>query len=376
MNECVGEQFSKHHPSNRLNTICPYFTMFPLSFPLKILNGAKPTDVVYDPFCGRGTTNYAARIRGLKNFGVDSNPVAYAIAQSKMLFAKPSSILSLCKDIINNTYPRAIPQGEFWEKAYHHETLVDLCRVREYLLSKKRLSKTEIALRGLILGRLHGPVLKTKASYLSNQMPRTFATKPAYSVGYWEKKSLSPQYVNLIRLVEESSKYFFNDYIPKKVEGKIFLGDSRIIGKIDQEKFDWIITSPPYFGMSTYEQDQWLRNWFLGGEPSVNYSKTVQIRHWSERSFVNDLSLVWANIAKKSNPNAKLVIRFGAIPSKSERNPLDIIKDSLINADSGWRFDRYEKAGKPQDFNRQANQFRNRTGNYIEEIDVFAVLNP
>ena len=44
-----------------LNGICPYFTMFPLDFPLGILGRrAKPDDRVLDPFCGRGTTNFAA----------------------------------------------------------------------------------------------------------------------------------------------------------------------------------------------------------------------------------------------------------------------------------------------------------------------------
>ena len=64
-----------------LNAICPYFTMFPLGFPLRILRErAARADWVLDPFCGRGTTNYAARVLGLPSLGVDSSPVAVAIA--------------------------------------------------------------------------------------------------------------------------------------------------------------------------------------------------------------------------------------------------------------------------------------------------------
>ena len=37
-----------------LNGVCPYFTMFPLAFPLKILKSrARESDLVLDPFCGR-----------------------------------------------------------------------------------------------------------------------------------------------------------------------------------------------------------------------------------------------------------------------------------------------------------------------------------
>jgi hypothetical protein len=56
-----------------LNAVCPYFTMYPLSFPLKILQRhAQPESWVLDPFCGRGTTNYAARLLGLPTIGIDS----------------------------------------------------------------------------------------------------------------------------------------------------------------------------------------------------------------------------------------------------------------------------------------------------------------
>lgn len=68
----------------RLNAICPYFTMFPLEFPLGVLRDATPGQLVVDPFCGRGTTNYAARTLGLPSIGVDSSPVAVALSQAKL----------------------------------------------------------------------------------------------------------------------------------------------------------------------------------------------------------------------------------------------------------------------------------------------------
>ena len=44
------------------NAICPYYTMFPLEFPMHLLRKHKASSpTVYDPFCGRGTTIYAAR---------------------------------------------------------------------------------------------------------------------------------------------------------------------------------------------------------------------------------------------------------------------------------------------------------------------------
>lgn len=127
--------------------------------------------------------------------------------------------------------------------------------------------------------------------------------------------------------------------------------------------------------MSSYEQDQWLRNWFMGGSDSVNYSNKAQLKHWSESVFIKDLGKVWENAANRSKSNARLIIRFGALPSKSDKTPSELIKESLVFSDVGWKIKTIRNAGKPPESIRQANQFKNSTGKYIEEIDVFAVLN-
>lgn len=374
--EIIKTLENKIHPKMRLNAICPYFTMFPLTFPYRALKSANEGDLVYDPFCGRGTTNYAARLLGLESFGVDSNPVAHAIAQAKLIDVKPKAIINLCNDILSNNEITTLPNSAFWNLAYHENTLVEICILRDYFLKRiHRLTKAEIALKAIVLGILHGPVMKSQPSYLSNQMPRTFATKPDYSVRYWMERDMEPKFVSTAQLVKRKAEYIFNEQVPKKSSGKIFLGDSREMKSIQGKKFDWIVTSPPYYGMSTYEQDQWLRNWFLGGIEKVDYSSKDQLKHRSEDAFTKDLAKVWKNTARKCKPQAKMVIRFGALPSKSEKTPSQLIKDSIGFADCGWRIRTIHKAGQPVDSKRQANQFKNSAGKYIEEIDVYATLN-
>ena len=103
----------------RLNTICPYYTMFPLTFPFHRLKRAQPSEWVLDPFCGRGTTNFAARLRGLSSVGVDSNPVAAAIAAAKHVDVTPFQIIQLCSYILSNTTtPHEVPHDSFWETCF------------------------------------------------------------------------------------------------------------------------------------------------------------------------------------------------------------------------------------------------------------------
>src|SRR5947207_3324480 len=85
-----------------LNAICPYYTMFPLDFPRRILKTAREGDWVLDPFCGRGSTNFAARLCGLGSIGIDSNPVAVAIARAKLVSVSPAALVITCRNILEN----------------------------------------------------------------------------------------------------------------------------------------------------------------------------------------------------------------------------------------------------------------------------------
>ena len=157
-----------------LNGICPYFTMFPLKFPHALLGRhGKKGEAVLDPFAGRGTTLYASRLLGMTAYGVDANPVAAAISAAKLANTTPGRVVAAARLILEQRPEAAdVPGGEFWELAFHEEVLGQLCRLREGLLENCR-SDTRKALRAVLLGGLHGPRMKGKPSYFSNQCPRT-----------------------------------------------------------------------------------------------------------------------------------------------------------------------------------------------------------
>ena len=95
----------------QLNGVCPYYTMFPIDFPFDRLRSAAVGEWVMDPFCGRGSTNYAARLLGLPSVGIDSNPVAAAIADAKMVATTPERIVELCKSLLETTRANASAGG-------------------------------------------------------------------------------------------------------------------------------------------------------------------------------------------------------------------------------------------------------------------------
>lgn len=354
-----------------LNGICPYFTMFPLSFPLRILKGrAVEGQSVLDPFCGRGTTNFAARLVGLRSIGIDSSPVAAAIAAAKLVGPSADRILAEARTILGGTQAREIPAGEFWERAFHKSVLAALSQFREAFLSNCE-SEERVALRAILLGALHGPQRRSVDSYLSNQCPRTYAPKPGYALRYWRSRGLEPRAVEVDSLIKRKAERYYSG--SWKESGAIRLGDSRIASSVraesDDARFEWVITSPPYYGMRTYVPDQWLRNWFLGGPESVQYAIGNQLTHSSPDEFASDLKRVWLNVAAACTDSATLVIRFGGIPDRNV-DPLDLIKASLQH--SGWTISTARAAGTASEGKRQADAFLRSKSKPMAEYDVWA----
>jgi hypothetical protein len=355
-----------------LNGICPYYTMYPLDFPLTALKRAEKDDWVYDPFCGRGTTNFAARLRGLNTVGVDSNPVAAAIAAAKLVAPVPDGIVVECEKLLAcNSHYADVPKGEFWQLCYEEQTLLALCQLRTRLL-EDCISDERIALRAILLGALHGPQSKTKDSYFSNQMPRTYAAKPDYAVKFWKERGFRPRRVDILAVVQERASRYYGYHIPQ-VCGKVIQGDSRDITIPSVRPIKWIVTSPPYYGMRTYVPDQWLRNWFLGGPPEVVYISDDQLMHSSPALFAHELSIVWKRLASMCDDRARLIIRFGGIHNR-KAHPREIMRDSLRLADSHWRLRTVRSAGCSTAGNRQANQFVRSPKHPIEEFDFYARL--
>jgi len=355
-----------------LNAVCPYYTMFPLEFPLGVLTRrSRPKQWVLDPFCGRGTTTFAARLLGLPSVGVDSNPLAAALAAAKLPSVSARRVIATAQYILNQ-HPEAtdVPTRGFWRCAYNPTTLRQLCRLREGLIESCN-TDARIVLRAILLGALHGPLGKQSVSYFSNQCPRTFAPKPRYALNFWKTRGLRPPRVDVLELVSSRAKRYLMEQSPS-VPGIVRVGDSRVRDTyVDLPPISHVVTSPPYYGMRTYRQDQWLRNWFLGGTATVDYlSRSSDLAHSSPEAFVRQLSDVWENVRKVCKRGAGLVVRFGGIQDR-QCDPVEMLKESLRLAE--WELLTLRPAGTALDGRRQASQFFATTKAPRQEYDFYAV---
>lgn len=344
---------------NALNAICPYFTMFPIEYPLRVLKRYKnDAPVAMDPFCGRGTTLFAARKLGLVALGIDSSPIAVAIAQAKLALVDTEAVLELAQFYITRHRSTETPDSEFFQHAFAPKVLHRLCAIRKGLMVVNRDSDTTVVLRAAMLGCLHGPLNKNPdhRSYFSNQMPRTFSAKPDYSVRYWHKHKMKPPEVDVLEVLRRKLERLQYDHLPVVGSiGKVRHGDSRLAKSLPMSARDFsvVVTSPPYYGMRTYVQDQWLRNWFLGGFSHVEYGNDYQLEHTGTDTFAKSLGRVWKNMARTNADDLDMYIRFGIIPS-AKVDAKAVLRASIEESGVAWRELSVREANTASSGKRQA----------------------
>lgn len=348
-----------YEPRNALNAICPYFTMFPLEYPLGVLTKHKArTPVVMDPFCGRGTTLFAARALGLRARGIDTSPIAVAVAQAKLCSVDAQAVFSIAQGYLSNRKPVSVPTSEFFQHAFAPAVLQAICAIREGLLTEGSNSDAVVLLRAAMLGCLHGPTSKRleMQSYFSNQMPRTFASKPDYSVRYWKAKMLVAPAANVFEVLRRKISRLEPSLAPGGVgPSNARLGDSRYAKSLPDSRRDFsvVVTSPPYYGMRTYVEDQWLRNWFLGGPDHVEYGRSTQLEHTGKDVFAKSLGAVWKNMARTRAADLDMYIRFGIIPS-AKADAKELVHASLEESGVNWKLVHTRAAATASSGKRQA----------------------
>ncbi len=302
---------------HRFHAICPYFAMFPERFVEQWLDAlTEPGDLVLDPYCGRGTAPFQSLLMGRRAIGNDINPVAYCVTRAKTN-APSAASLRRRLTMLEQEYRQDDWEAErgklpaFFRTAYQAKTLRQVLFLRSAL--RWQTSDVDCMLAALALGQLHGESARSP-SYLSNQMPRTISTKPAYSLRFWRELHLKAPHRNAWYLLRKAIAYRYAS-TPPATRASVFHGDIRgLPSKLNDAvgKIKCVITSPPYLDVTCFEEDQWLRLWFLGGPPRPTYGLVSRDdRHERKDAYWSLIGDTWRVLGHLCAPNANVVIRIG-----------------------------------------------------------------
>ncbi len=314
MGESLREKGSDKIVRHRFHAICPYFAMFPEAFVEKHLVASRFKGVVFDPFCGRGTTVFEALLNGREAAGCDIHPVAVGITGAKCNPPSREEVLARLDELEGTLSFVPLPSlsdemTEFFASCFHADTYEEVRFLRANL--DWRNDPTDCFIAALCLGALHGESHRSP-NYFSNRMPRTISTKPAYSVRWWSKHGYVAPRRDVFAILRNMVVFRFRTPPPKR-RGEIAESDARkanaafpqLTGKVTD-----IITSPPYLDTTNYREDQWLRLWLLGEDPKSTETRGDS-RHYNKALYWNFLKEAWKGVAPLLAQKSRIVVRIG-----------------------------------------------------------------
>lgn len=258
-------------PVSRWKGLGPYYAMFPVDFADDVIDTyTKRGDVVLDPFAGRGTAVFSAATRGRTAIGVEINPVGYVYARAKLSAADQAAVLARVQELGRLA-------AHYREDAYRLPRFFHRCfarGVRRFLVAARanlnwRHSRVDRTVMALLLVYLHGK----RGAALSNQMRQTKSMSPPYAIRWWDEFDLDPPDLDPVTFMTSRIEWRYARGTPATSRSEMRLGDSayhlpRIARRIEAgeiPRVNLLFTSPPYFAVTNYHYDQWLRLWLLGG---------------------------------------------------------------------------------------------------------------
>jgi len=227
------------HP---LQTILSRTGSFPLDVAHRLLQlHAGKSSVVFDPFCGKGTSLFAARMLNHSAYGLDIAPGAVICAAAKLIDVN----LGRWTNYVNalRLRHRSISDVPSYVKVFFHPaTLSQILAIRDKFLrdvNSSQEGQRANAIFGLanLLGILHG-----HATYsLSLPCAHAFSMAPGYVKRYAQKHGLEAPIQNVKLCLIEKAKRCLRLGVPNSVASAVTRGCARscsavfpeLVGKVD-----------------------------------------------------------------------------------------------------------------------------------------------
>lgn len=307
--------------AKRWEGIGPYYAMFPTRFADAVVEEHTAAgDTVLDPFAGRGTAIFSATALGRRGFGIEISPVGWVYAKAKL---GPAPL----EQVEERLLAIAEAASQYAEEARSLPTFFEKCFspfVRRFLLAARdgldwRKRPCDRTLMAILMVYLHGK----EGQALSNQMRQTKAMSPHYAIRWWAENGRTPPDLDVVEFMQQRIRWRYAKGVVEAHGSQVFLGNSigllpRLERRLDEDgvpKAKLLLTSPPYFGVTNYYYDQWLRLWLLGFETDAYVARgPYQGRFTHPNRYKNLLMKVFYRAAKVVADDAVVYVRTSKDP--------------------------------------------------------------
>lgn len=321
--------------AKRWEGIGPYYAMFPIRFADAVIKEHTAAgDTVLDPFAGRGTAIFSASALGRRGFGVEISPVGWVYAKAKLGPAPLEQVAERLQEI-------ADAGGDYAKQAQSLPKFFKKCfspSVRRFLLAARdgldwRRCTCDRTLMAILLVYLHGK----EGQALSNQMRQTKAMSPHYAIKWWAENGTKPPDLDAVEFMQQRIRWRYAKGVVETDGSRVYLGNSitllpQLAQRMREEeapKAKLLLTSPPYFGVTNYHYDQWLRLWLLGFETDAYVTRgPYQGRFTHPVRYRSLLKEVFCRAAKLVADDAVVYVRTSKDPFTKQAT-LDAMREAF-----------------------------------------------
>jgi hypothetical protein len=245
-----------------------------------------PSEVVYDPFMGRGTSLVEAGLLGRLPWGCDINPLSVVLTSPRL---NPPTLEQITRRLREIDFSKAPETPEDLLVFYHPETLKEICALRTYLQQQhwaKRSDYVDDWIRMVAVNRLtgHSPGFFSVYTLPPNQ---AVSLKAQQKIN--ETRGQRPPRRHVADIIARKSRQLLVDCDAKTMralsdarqDARLLTRSSATVPDLPTASVSLAVTSPPFLDVVDYAGDNWLRCWFIGVDPaSVRLTVPKKLEDW------------------------------------------------------------------------------------------------
>ncbi|MFA6198549.1 MAG: DNA methyltransferase [Patescibacteria group bacterium] len=262
-----GWNFHGVDTQEHLHSLHPYPARFIPQIPRKAIEQwSKPGELVYDPFCGCGTTLLEASILGRPSIGTDNNDIAILVSRAKTLHYTKRSIsrLRIFAESVENwltaavARPELIPSNDHVPYWFTKDIMDRLAALKGLILSEKQPEKV------LLQSIFSSIIVRVSFQDSDTRYARVPRDVTVADVGSLFRLRL----LDTVRRLDDA---------PRGPRAKVTLklADARKVPFIRDRSVTLIVTSPPYLNAYDYHKYHRQRIHWLDGD--VAFARDLEI---------------------------------------------------------------------------------------------------
>lgn len=256
-------------------------------FFIELLTGR--SDIVYDPFTGRGTTIIEAALLGRSVISNDVNPLSRILCEPRL---NPPSFTDVEKRLEEIEYDSSKKADTDLSMFFHESTESEIVSLRDYLESRRKDRSGDYIdswIRMVATNRLTG---HSGGFFSVYTLPPNQAVSQESQVKINRKREQVPDYRDTKRLILKKTKSLLRNLDMQETDNlrsasetaRFFSDDAGQVPGIAGDSVALTVTSPPFLNIVQYSKDNWLRCWFNSLDAAAIENKMTMagtIEGWS-----------------------------------------------------------------------------------------------